>query len=146
MTATGYSTSPATIAPGSIDETTGAHIFGTLTVGTESQTNAVVFGNHSKLAISAGQQGADALVVHGTVDISATGTQLAISAVGAMDRVRAGTYTILEADAITGQFATVTAPKSSWRVDYVSEEVEGEPVVKRITLTVGGAGTVMVFR
>ncbi|MBR3085004.1 MAG: hypothetical protein IKH04_01230 [Kiritimatiellae bacterium] len=146
VTATGYSTSPATIAPGSIDETTGAHIFGTLTVGTESQTNAVVFGNHSKLAISAGQQGADALVVHGTVDISATGTQLAISAVGAMDRVRAGTYTILEADAITGQFATVTAPKSSWRVDYVSEEVEGEPVVKRITLTVGGAGTVMVFR
>lgn len=142
----GTAANPAVIAPGSIDETTGAHLFGTLTVGTPEQNNSVTFGDYSKLAISAGRDGADALVVHGDVDISETGTALAVSAVGDLDRVRGGTYTILEADSITGQFASVSLPTPSWRINYVSEDVEGQLVVKRITLTVGGVGTVMVFR
>ena len=47
---------------------------------------------------------------------------------------------IVEADKIEGTFATVLKPKTSWKVEYVSETVgegdEATSVVKRIVLTV----------
>lgn len=146
VTAKGTAEAQAVIAPGTIDDETGAHVIGTLTVGVEELHHPVTFGEYSSLAISAGREGADALVVHGTVDIAETGTQLVVAAVGDQDKVRSGTFTILEADEITGEFATVSKPGAGWRVSYESEEVDGQSVTKRVILTVPGAGTVMVFR
>ena len=57
-----------------------------------------------------------------------------------LEDIKGGTFTIVEADAITGEFKTVEKPKPSWKVEYVSEEVEGTPVVKRIVLTVPEKG------
>ena len=146
VSAAGTAEAQAVIAPGTIDDETGAHVIGTLTVGVEELHHPVTFGEYSSLAISAGREGADALVVHGTVDIAETGTQLAVAAVGNQDKVRSGTFAILEADEITGEFATVSKPGAGWRVSYESEEVDGQSVTKRVILTVPGAGTVMVFR
>ena len=73
---------------------------------------------------------------------------LDIAAYGiAVDKAKGGTYTILSAtEGIVGTFATVQKPKNSWKVNYESEEVDGEQVVKRITLTVPGAGFSVVVR
>ena len=43
---------------------------------------------------------------------------------------------IVEADKITGTFATVLKPKTSWKVEYVRETVGEETIVKSIVLTV----------
>ena len=57
---------------------------------------------------------------------------------------------IVEADKITGTFATVLKPKTSWKVEYVSETVgegdEATPVVKRIVLTVPEKGLTISIR
>ncbi len=57
---------------------------------------------------------------------------------------------IVEADKITGTFATVLKPKNTWKVEYVSEEVgegeEKETVVKRVILTIPSKGLSIVVR
>lgn len=111
VTVAGASANPAVIAPGSIDETTGAHLFGTLTVGTEAQTNAVVFGNYSKLSVGISGDGAcDSLRVVGSLDLSGSLDTLAVTIPG-NGKVRGGTYVLASAtEGITGQFDTVVLP------------------------------------
>ena len=55
----GTSANPGVLAPGSIDETTGARIHGTLTVGTESQTNLVSMGAWTKLVTGIGSRNSE---------------------------------------------------------------------------------------
>ena len=134
----------AVVAPGSINTEDGSHITGTLTVGVAELHHPVTFGDYSTLRITVGARGeADALVVHGSVDISETGTVLDVSANGTMS---GGSFTILEADEITGEFATLVRPGSGWKVVYESENVDGNDVVTRISLTVPGEGTALLFR
>ncbi len=111
VTVAGASANPAVIAPGSIDETTGAHLFGTLTVGTEAQTNAVVFGNYSKLSVGISGDGTcDSLRVVGSLDLSGSLDTLAVTIPGD-GKVRGGTYVLASAtEGITGQFDTVVLP------------------------------------
>lgn len=111
VTVAGASANPAVIAPGSIDETTGAHLFGTLTVGTEAQTNAVVFGNYSKLSVGISGDGTcDSLRVVGSLDLSGSLDTLEVR-IPCDGKVRGGTYVLASAtEGITGQFDTVVLP------------------------------------
>ena len=103
-----------------------------------------------KLTFGAGQDQADALVVNGAVDISATGTKLVLEPNGNVKQ-RGGTFTILSAtDGITGDFAEVVAPKKSWKVKKVMGKVttvEGEAdAVVALTATVPGSGFVVIIQ
>ena len=144
LTIQGSSGKVATLMPGSISMEDGLHIYGTYTVGTESCTNTLVLGEHSCLKIGVGPKNSetkrsdvDALVVHGSMTVNASNTTLDLTTNSAeLNEIKGGKYTIVEADAITGTFAEVLKPKPLWEVEYVSEKVEGTPVVKRIVLTV----------
>jgi hypothetical protein len=64
-----------------------------------------------------------------------------------LDEIIGGTYTILSAsDGITGEFAEIITPKSSWRVSKVNarmvEQEEGEPieVYDALTVSIPGRG------
>ena len=144
LSVVGAEGAPATVAPGTIDDATGDHVYGTLTVGSAVHSTTATFGNYGRLAVRVGAtQAADALIVHGSVDISATGTELVVSA---DPKASGGTYTILEADAISGTFANVVAPGRGWKIVYETKEVDGEPIVTRIDLIVPEMGTVLIVR
>ena len=53
---------------------------------------------------------------------------------------------IVEADKITGTFATVLKPKNTWKVEYVSEEVGEETIVKSIVLAIPEKGLTISIR
>ena len=150
----GTEANPATVAPGSINETTGAHVYGTLTVGSETQTNTVSLGAFTRVKIGVGPKDAhtllsdvDRLTVNGGVTIGENCVLDLTSNTAALDTVSGGTFTILSAtDGITGEFATVIKPKNSWKVTYVSEQVGDENVVKSITLTLPRKGLMISVR
>lgn len=149
----GSSTNPGVLAPGSIDETTGARIHGTLTVGTESQTNLVSMGAWTKLVTGIGSRNRetglsdfDKLMVHGDLSIGENCTLDLTTNSADLNEIKGGRYTIVEADKIEGTFATVLKPKNSWKVTYVSEEVEGVMVVKKVNLDVPSKGLAVVVR
>jgi len=154
VTVAGSSSNPATVAPGTIDEESGAHIYGTLTVGTEAQTNLVSMGAWTKLAIGIGpknsetrQSDYDKLMVHGDLTIAENSVLDLMSNSTELGEIKGGVYTIVEADRIDGIFGTVQMPeRAKWKVNYESEEVDGEQVVKRITLTVPGVGFSVIVR
>jgi hypothetical protein len=74
VTATGVG---ATIAPGNINEVTGAHVLGTLTVGNVTQNNNVTFGNNSRLYVQLGSASAsDKLAVVGNLVLTSTSDTL----------------------------------------------------------------------
>jgi hypothetical protein len=77
----GTAANPGVLAPGSIDEETGARIHGTFTVGSATQTNLVSLGASTKLVIGAGardpatrRSGVDKLLVHGALEIGENAT------------------------------------------------------------------------
>jgi len=125
----GNATTFPTIAPGTIDHLTGAHIIGTLTVGTVSQTNNVTFNNYSRLSATIGTGGVgdnDCLEIFGRATIGATGTILNITT---SPEAKAGAYTLMSAENdVVGTFATVivngeTTPRLTKRVAYTGHEV-----------------------
>ncbi len=119
--AVGSDTARAVVRPGSIDSVTGAHVFGTLTVGSETQANSVAFGAHSELRIGVGSKAVDALKVHGavTIDSSAILT-IALENGCTKENAKAGKWTILSAtEGITGDFASVEKPAKAWSVRKV---------------------------
>ena len=149
----GTSANPGVLAPGSIDETTGARIHGTLTVGTESQTNLVSMGAWTKLVIGIGSRNSetglsdfDKLMVHGDFVIGENCTLDLTTNSADLSEIKGGRYTVVEADAIMGTFATVLKPKNSWKVEYMSETVGEETVVKSIVLTVPSKGLAFIIR
>ena len=143
----------ATLSPGTIDETTGAHIYGTFTSGRSSAHNRLTLGNWAHLEIGVGPKDpetklspADKLMVYGNLEIGSNCTLDLTTNSAALDEIKGGTFTIVEADAITGTFATVLKPNNSWQVVYVSEEVDNETIVKRIDVTVPIKGLSVVLR
>ena len=135
---------------------TGKHLYGTFTAGTNSVTApvAVSLDTYSQFLIGVGSKDAetklspvDQLKVYGTLAINAANTTLDLTTHSAAPQdVAAGTYVIVEADAITGEFATVLKPKKGWTVAYESEAVDGADIVKRIVLAVPPAETVIMLR
>ena len=150
---TGNDTGYAVLHPGTINETTGAHLAGTLTAGSVDQSCATAFNNRSELKISVCDKGlVDCLAVYGKVTIAADAdTKITLVADGLEpSQVKGGTYTILSAtEGIEGEFARIDAPKG-WRVNKVTEkvvvdEVETE-VVKALTLSMAGRGFMVIIR
>ena len=155
LTIQGSSGKLATMIPGTISRDDGSHIYGTYTVGSITNADAVVFGNYSCLKAGVGPRDSetklspfDQLKVYGTVTINASNTTLDLTAnTAALDTLASGaTYTIVEADSITGTFATVLLPKTGWKVAYEADTVEGQSVVKRIVLAIPPAETVILLR
>ena len=153
----GNETKYATIAPGTIDETTGEHIYGTFTSGRESAHNKLTLGKWSHLEIGVGPKNSetklsdvDKLKVYGNLVIGSDCTLDLTTNSAELNEIKGGKYTIVEADKIEGTFATVLKPKTSWKVEYVSEEVgEGEDVetvVKSIVLTIPTKGLKISIR
>ncbi|MBR1836931.1 MAG: hypothetical protein IJ783_06545 [Kiritimatiellae bacterium] len=109
LTVAGSASAPATVAPGTIDDTTGAHVCGTLTVGSEEQSAPVAFGSNSKLRVTvAGHGQADSLRVFGSIDLSGATDALEIVLPEGVDAVRGGTYLLVSAtEGITGEFDSI---------------------------------------
>ena len=144
---------PATIAPGTVDDETGRHLHGILTVGTEAQTNAVSLGGFSRLSIGVSARNletkastADKLKVYGELSIGENCTLDLVSNSAALEDIEGGTFTIAEADRISGVFAEVEKPAKSWKIAYVSEMIDDQPVVTRIDLTVPMKGLLIFLR
>ena len=137
----------ATIAPGTIDETTGEHIYGTFTSGRESAHNTLLMGNYARLEIGVGPKNretrvseVDKLKVYGVLSIKENCTLDLVKNTAELDSIAGGVYTIVEADKIEGTFATVLKPKDSWKVIYVTEGEGEDAVVKRIDMAIPGVG------
>ena len=153
LIASGDALAQAVVAPGTIDDETGAHVCGALKVGSDAVSHPVTFGDYSSLRICLGETSAtDALNVHGTVDISATGTRLDLAAACDLADVHGGTFTILSAtDGITGEFAEIITPKNSWKVSKVNaREVDiGGTMVEKydaLVLSAPGHGLAIIVR
>ena len=153
LVATGSETAQAVVAPGTIDDDTGAHVCGTLKVGSAAVKNPVTLGSYSTLRLKFGDSSVvDALLVSGAVSISSTGTRLELSPNCDFSKLRGGTFTILSAtQGITGEFSEIIAPKSSWRVAKVNarmvekDNVEVE-VYDALTVTIPGRGLLFTVR
>jgi hypothetical protein len=118
-------TNRAVVAPGSIDAVTGAHVIGTLTVGSLAvQTNNVTFGAYSTLKVNIASNGTcDKLVVNGTLSLATTTDSLEVTVADA-SALRAGTYTLatFQQLAAAGQkFDSVklTDTQTATSIDYV---------------------------
>ena len=143
----------ATLSPGTIDAATGGHVYGTFTGGRESAHNKVTLGNWTHLEIGVGPKDSatklspfDKLFVYGNLEIGSNCTLDLVSKMAGRMQLAPGTYTIVEADSIVGTFATVLKPSAAWPVVYETETVDGNEVVRRITLTVPPPETVMILR
>jgi len=122
----GNAGSYAILAPGTIDENNdGAHIIGTLTVGSSAQTNNVTLGNFSRFRATLGPaMKNDKLDVFGTVTIAANTT---LEVKGA-DKAKSGVHTLIRAEnGLLGQhFANVLVdgvPDARY-VRYTANEVQ----------------------
>ncbi len=150
LTVAGDADAPATVHPGTVANATGAHVAGTLTAGSAAQSCPVSFNDRSRLSISVCGRGAvDSLEVNGRVTIADDAdTALVIDADGIeVAQARGGTYTILSAtEGIEGAFSTVLTPKTSWKVAYETETVDGTDVVTRIVLTLPGEATMLILQ
>lgn len=138
LSAAGAAGAPAVVAPGTIDPVTGAHVCGTLTVGSEDLASSATFGANSALRVSIGEFGAaDSLFVYGSLDLSGNSDALELTLDGKRDRIRGGRYVIASAtEGISGSFESMTIPRSV--------RVTVEPT--RIVAEVPPPGTVIVVR
>jgi len=115
---TGSAGFTATLAPGSVDETTGAHIIGTLTVGSATQANNVTFNNFSTLATAISGTTNDRLTINGNLTIVA-GATLAITGTPT-----AASYTLASwTGTRTGTFATLTGVPSGYTIVYNANSI-----------------------
>lgn len=144
----------ATLSPGTIDVDTGAHVYGTFTAGRSGQTkNKLTLGNWSHLEIGVGPKNretklsdVDKLKVYGNLVIGENCTLDLTTNSAGLNEIKGGKFTIVEADKIVGEFTTIIKPKNSWKVTYVSEEVEGVMVVKKINLDIPSKGLAVYVR
>ncbi len=124
----------ATLAPGTIDNETGEHVYGTFTVAYPDNTNVVSFADYAHLEIGLGPRGAagnrqaDKLKVHGALNIGANCVLDLTANSCDPKRVANGVYTLVEADAINGSFASVVLPEGckNWKISTVSAVAPGD--------------------
>ncbi len=121
----GSSGSPAVLAPGSIDEVTGDHVYGTLTAGSESATNTVTFGAYSTLRVGfAVPDRHDSLMVYGAMALSGSNKTLEVVLPESLEKMRAGEYVVATAtEGITGTFETVSVSNPSAKVSVTENEI-----------------------
>jgi len=126
VSASGTSGNPAMVAPGTIDEVTGEHLAGTLTVGGAAQTNNVTFGSDSTLLIHIAANGTcDKLAVNGTLSLATTSDALELD-VASPQTLAPGTYTLVEFQQLAeaGQiFDTVTGVPSQGELVYTATSI-----------------------
>lgn len=148
--ANGSAASFATLSPGTVDATTGAHVRGSLTVGSESVPNGVSLGSNARLEIGLpvrGDGGAveqDGLVVHGVLAIgSDCALDLSAHLPDGPGKALAGSFVAVHADGgVDGAFATVVSPQGRrCAVEYV-ETGSGTDIV----VIVPGSGTMVLIR
>ncbi len=150
----GTETKYATLSPGTIDDATGAHIYGTLTLGREDADalNPVKFGTFAHLEIGFGARENsvlphDKLVIHGKLEIGEN-CVLDLKTNSADPKLMTGgACTIIAADAITGKFAKVLRPEGAkWRVRYnATVPAEGEePVVTSVSVSLSSGFSLFV--
>ena len=125
--AAGAVTNRATVAPGSIDAVTGAHVIGTLTVGNLAvQTNNVTFGAYSTLKVNIATNGTcDKLVVNGTLSLATASDKLELTVADA-SALKPGTYTLatFQQLAAPGQvFETVTGLPQRGNLVYTATSI-----------------------
>ena len=147
-----------TLAPGSITES-GEDVYGTFTVGSEANANAVSLGANATLRIGFaptrdgdGRRATafDKLLVNGTLTLDAASKLVLVADPESLSDLHGGTYTILSAtDGITGDFAEIVKPKKVWKVNKVTEKVMVDDVktdvVKALTVTIPGHGLVIII-
>ena len=122
--AAGSAEAQAVVAPGTIDDTTGAHIVGTLHVGSADLANPVTLGNYSTLRIGVRPEGVDRLEVCGKVTLGTTGTVLDFDVSGNTTKVH-GRHVILSAtEGIEGDFASVTGVVKKYRPQFNEDRTE----------------------
>ena len=129
-------------------------MYGTFTAGRTGQTkNNLSIGNWSHLEIGVGPKNSetklsdvDKLKVYGNLVIGENCTLDLTTNSAGLNEIKGGKFTIVEADAITGTFATVLKPKTSWKVEYVSETVGEGDEATRIVLTVPEKGLTISIR
>jgi hypothetical protein len=115
---TGSASYTATLAPGSVNETTGAHVIGTLTVGSATQANHVTFNGYSRLAIAVSGSSNDRLTINGNLTIGAN-TTLAVTGTPT-----AASYTLASwTGTRSGSFATVTGVPAGYSVVYSANSI-----------------------
>ena len=123
LTVSGTSAKPATLAPGTMTEE-GEHVYGTFAVGSESVTNTLVLGTGSRLLVTVGSDGCDALRVNGVMRIAESGSVLQVAAADGF----AGGGPIVLAEAtggIVGDFATLILPEGEdWTVRRTATRIE----------------------
>ena len=87
-----------TLAPGTIDENSGAHVHGTMTVGSPEISRRVLFTSKCRLLCRIGEnRQCDKLMVYGPVEVEGADNIVEIAVPDDLRKVRAGRYTILEA-------------------------------------------------
>ncbi|MGI5868148.1 MAG: hypothetical protein ACOX9C_01710 [Kiritimatiellia bacterium] len=135
----GASDNPAILAPGSIDETTGDPIIGTLTVGSDTQTNNVTFDAYSTLKINFDTNGnCDKLVVNGALSLDSATDKLTLD-IADYDALKPGTYTL-------ATFTALATPGAKF--DIVEKPARGTLAYTptSIEYTVHPRGTVVVIQ
>jgi len=109
LTAGASTNSMATIWPGTIDPVSGAHIIGTLTIGSASVSNNVTFGKFTRLWAQLGSTpgSCDQLAVNGYLNLGTTANTNYLD-VGTSGTVpKAGVYTVAIFNTLTGRFVAV---------------------------------------
>ena len=105
LSATGDETAQAVVAPGTIDDETGAWTVGTLTVGSAEMLNPAIFGDYSTLRIGVSPDGVSRLAVNGKVTVSGQGTVLEVCSDCELRELEEGYAAVLSAtEGIEGEF------------------------------------------
>ena len=122
--AAGSTTAQAVVAPGTIDDATGAHVIGTLNVGSADLANPATLGNYTTLRIGVRPEGVDKLEVCGKVTIGETGTVLDFDVAGDTTKVK-GRHVILSAtEGIEGDFTAVTGSVKKYCPRFNADRTE----------------------
>ncbi len=149
----GNETKYATLSPGTIDNATGEHIYGTLTLGQDFAHNRVTLGKYAHLEAGLGaREGSasphDKLFVYGNLEIGENCVlDLKTNSTTETKLVKSGEYTIIEADAIVGTFAKIILPEgANWRVHYNATVPDGgtDLVVTSVSVKVSNGFAVFV--
>jgi fibronectin-binding autotransporter adhesin len=136
----GSSSSRATLAPGSISNTTGDALIGTLTIGTAAQANNVTFGTYAQLLAQVGNAGSnDRLTIYGDLNLSAANDLMGIQQVSGT--TLAGEYVLASfTGTLTGRFDSSTLNGGSlgtYQLEYRNSA--GTPILTTDPITGGGS-------
>ena len=134
----------ATIAPGTLDRTTGEELCGTLTLGNVDEpviTNAVVFGNYSLLRAQLGKQGSgDRLAVYGNLKLDSALNKDYLNIVAPAASVPSGEHVLVTfSNVLSGRFDSVTFNgdplPSRYKLEY--RDASNQAVVGTANITGG---------